>query len=702
MQKAVLFFIVILFSFNAKCQRTSNLIIDSLKHLLSKTREDTAKVDILLSISKIARCDDTLVSVTAAKNALLIAKNIKWQKGEMLAYMRVGEISEDCHIDYKRAFSNYLSGLQIAKKIGDSISESYIYGSMGNIYQHNNKYDSSLLCYKKSIQLNRDPWFQTSPLANSGVVYNTLGDYQHALESYEHALKLTQELLSSANANKNNSSKGDSLAIVGLLLSIGDIYVSMSQYDNALNNYNTALKNSRSLKKKYTEIWALTEIAKVYKIRKDFSLAIHTFEESLSASDSLHDNDIKPIILNELGNVYLETGNLTNAINYSKQSLTIVEESNDQQQLPKTYTTLGKINTKLNNYKEATNYLSKAISICKQTGALDVEKEAWSALSNAYEQMHQTDKAFDAYRHYITLRDSVYNVDKAKEMVRMDLQSGFDRKQLTDSMKQNEAKKILNLKFQKQRAYTYSGFGGLVLVLMLTFFIFRNYSQQKKANKIISKANTTIQSEKQVSETLLLNILPENVAQELKTSGKVHAKLFDDVTVLFTDFVNFTEAGERFTPQQLVAELDECFQAFDQIISKYNIEKIKTVGDAYLAVSGLPQANPDHASDMVSAAIEIRDFMADRKQKLGDLTFGMRVGINSGSVVAGIVGLKKFAYDIWGDTVNTASRMEQNSEPGKINISESTYILLKGQFNCLYRGKVQAKNKGMIDMYFVG
>jgi class 3 adenylate cyclase len=332
---------------------------------------------------------------------------------------------------------------------------------------------------------------------------------------------------------------------------------------------------------------------------------------------------------------------------------------------------------------------------------MDDEKDAWQVLSTTYELMGQTARSFTAYKNYITLRDSVYNVDKAKQLVRIDLQSGFSRKQLADSIKQDDATKVLRLRLQKQQAYTYGGFIGLALVLLLSFFIYRNYDQQKKANRTISKANAAIQKEKQVSETLLLNILPEEVAQELKDAGKVHAKSYEHVTVVFTDFVNFTSAGEHLSPQQLVAELDTCFQAFDMIVGKYNIEKIKTVGDAYLAVSGLPHQNPDHASDIVSAAIEIRDYMAERRRSMGDRTFEVRIGIHSGSVVAGIVGLKKFAYDIWGDTVNTAARMEQNSEPGKINISEATYVLLKGQFNCVYRGKIEAKNKGVIDMYFV-
>ena len=235
---------------------------------------------------------------------------------------------------------------------------------------------------------------------------------------------------------------------------------------------------------------------------------------------------------------------------------------------------------------------------------------------------------------------------------------------------------------------------GILVLLAFCALIYRSNNVQKKAN-------LAVLNEKKRSEELLLNILPEEVAAELMKKGFTDAKHFYDVTVLFTDFVNFTTVAETMTPEKLVGELHVCFKAFDMILGKYHIEKIKTVGDAYLAVSGLPVSNPNHAADIAAAAIEIRDFMAKRKTELGNGTFGVRVGINSGNVVAGIVGVRKFSYDIWGDTVNIAARMEQNCEEGKINISDSTYQLVKDKYACVYRGKIMAKNKGDIDMYYL-
>jgi len=213
-----------------------------------------------------------------------------------------------------------------------------------------------------------------------------------------------------------------------------------------------------------------------------------------------------------------------------------------------------------------------------------------------------------------------------------------------------------------------------------------------------------LREEKKKSDDLLLNILPAEIAEELKQKGSATARDYEKVTVMFTDFKDFTKISEKLTPAALVKEIDLCFSAFDNIIQKHGIEKIKTIGDAYMCVGGLPVASNTHAHDVISAAIEIRDFMNDHnseKALRGEHQFRIRIGIHTGSVVAGIVGVKKFAYDIWGDTVNIASRIESSGEPGKINISGSTYEIIKDQFNCSYRGKIEAKNKGEIDMYFV-
>lgn len=239
--------------------------------------------------------------------------------------------------------------------------------------------------------------------------------------------------------------------------------------------------------------------------------------------------------------------------------------------------------------------------------------------------------------------------------------------------------------------------GGIGLVLVILFFIYRNYRNQKRSNILLD-------AEKRKSDNLLLNILPQETAEELKQTGGAKARRIEKVTVMFTDFKDFTIASEKMEAEELVRKIDYYFSEFDRIISKYNVEKIKIIGDSYMCAGGLPVSNDTHPYDVVRAAIDFQCFMRREREEClakNKLFFELRIGIHTGPVVAGIVGLKKFAYDIWGDTVNTASRMESSGEVNKVNISGTTYELIREKFICTYRGKVSAKNKGEIDMYFV-
>jgi len=220
----------------------------------------------------------------------------------------------------------------------------------------------------------------------------------------------------------------------------------------------------------------------------------------------------------------------------------------------------------------------------------------------------------------------------------------------------------------------------------------------------IEKQKQIIEVAKAQSDSLLLNILPAEIADELKQFGKSYARKHEQVSVLFADIKGFTFIAEQLTPVKLVTQLDEVFGAFDNIIAKYGMEKIKTIGDAYMCASGLPLADNENAIKSVKAALDMQQFIKEfgAANKIQNLpVFEIRVGIHTGPLVAGVVGSKKFAYDIWGDAVNLASQMEQHSEVGKVNISGETYSLVKDTFNCIHRGKIEAKSKGQVDMYFV-
>lgn len=237
--------------------------------------------------------------------------------------------------------------------------------------------------------------------------------------------------------------------------------------------------------------------------------------------------------------------------------------------------------------------------------------------------------------------------------------------------------------------------------LVSTFFFMSLVYKKEliKTNDQLKEKKRELESEKQKTDALLLNILPAEIAQNLIKDGKTEAQYYQNVSILFTDFVGFTKYCERITPVELVDLLHHYFKAFDQIMLKYGMEKIKTIGDAYMAVSGLPRTDQDHALHAVRAGIEILECI--NKNRSNGIPLSIRIGIHSGSAIAGIIGTQKFAYDVWGDDVNMAARMEQSGRINEINISGATHNLIKDIIPCKYRGKVNAKNKGEVDLYTV-
>jgi len=243
----------------------------------------------------------------------------------------------------------------------------------------------------------------------------------------------------------------------------------------------------------------------------------------------------------------------------------------------------------------------------------------------------------------------------------------------------------------------------IVAILFIYLLDNTRYASWLKSKKI-EKQSGELRSDKEKIDKLLLNILPPAVAQELKDQGRVKPVFYESATIVFTDFVGFTKITERLTPDQLVRELDEVFSRFDRVMDKYGLEKLKTIGDSYMYAGGVPVASNTHEIDAVLGALEIQSFVGQvnqEKAQSGRPVFEIRIGINTGPLMAGVVGKKKFVYDVWGDSVNLASRMESSGEKGRVNVSESTYVRIKDYFETEARGQIMAKNKGAVEMYFV-
>jgi class 3 adenylate cyclase len=478
---------------------------------------------------------------------------------------------------------------------------------------------------------------------------------------------------------------GDELRIAAAYSFLGDTYATIFSFEEAFENVNRSIeiytrhgKHKEVLRKK-------SDLAAIYAKAEFSDKAIELFHQLIA--EGFEDEFVHLNLVVE----YIKKGQLSKAETHLQLAESFINKDTPTRVKIWFYLNGSEFFVQSKKFTQAQEYLETAERLTADLQSKETMAWVLQQYGELYSAMHEWQKAEESFltalktaeevnlkqdilKFLLSLKDVAYNqgdYKKAFEYANRCLV-------LEKEIKKEETKNIQRILDVKQK-----------------------YAVVQKEKEITEEKNRIIEKEKQESERLLLNILPAEVAEELKAKGFADAKHFNDVTVLFTDFVGFTSVSEQLTPQQLVNELHSCFKAFDEITSKYNIEKIKTVGDAYLAVCGLPLADENHADNVVNAAIEIKEFMLSRRKELGSKTFEIRIGVHSGSVVAGIVGVKKFAYDIWGDTVNTAARMEQNSEANKINISEATYELVKDKFTCEYRGEIEAKNKGKMKMYFV-
>ena len=404
---------------------------------------------------------------------------------------------------------------------------------------------------------------------------------------------------------------------------------------------------------------------------------------------------VRPITWVILGMVYAEQGKDAEAEKNIGQAINMLEELQDYGAISVYLTYMSDIYLKKNQWNTALNYAKRSLDLAQKYGLKAQIGDASLKLSELYEHNGDYKISGKYYKDYITYRDSVLNLKAIEEMA--DLRTNYEvsQKQSEVDLLEKESQ-IQMLTARRQKNIIYAIAAGLFITFLFALGWFNRYRYVKKTNLIIEE-------EKNRADQLLNNILPEETALELKKSGKVKAKKFESVTVLFTDFQGFTQYADNLSPETLVESVGYYFSKFDEIMEKYGLEKIKTIGDSYMCAGGLPYPTPDHAKKTVQAALEIAEFVKDttNKDAIHYTHFEIRIGINTGPVVAGVVGTKKFAYDIWGDTVNIASRMETNATSGRINISENTYALIKDEFDCEYRGEIEVRNKGMMKMYFV-
>jgi class 3 adenylate cyclase len=401
--------------------------------------------------------------------------------------------------------------------------------------------------------------------------------------------------------------------------------------------------------------------------------------------------------LGNLGTLMYNLGELDSAEHYWRAALRNDIAHGFTKRIARKYANLTGPAEERGDHNKALVLFDSAETYARSAGDLDLLVKIEKGAAWNLGKLGRHAEAMERYEQHVYYKDSLLNIEKVRSMA--DMQEKYESEKKAREITGLKAEKLSAAldKAQLQRTRNIYLFAAIV-VLGLASALWGRL-------RITQRARKAIQKEKDVSENLLLNILPEEVAAELKLNGSAEARQFDKATVLFTDFKGFTALSELLTPSDLVAEIDHCFKAFDGIVTARQIEKIKTIGDAYMAVGGLPDPAHGSPADVVLAALELQAFMtsyAAQRRSEGRPYFEMRVGVHTGPVIAGIVGVKKFAYDIWGDTVNTASRMESSGAVGCVNVSGATYALLQAdpRFRFEARGMVAAKGKGDMQMYF--
>ncbi len=707
--KFFLLLLLLFFFLKVGSLQAQNIKIDSLFRVLKTVKEDTNKFNILDEIARqYYRIDEVDKQFAIAQKMLALAKKLKFTKGLAKShfamsyfYYRKG--------DAKKAFENLNKGVALAESIQDKKLMAGSYRGLSDFYRLNGDLSKSLeysLRSLKAAEQSRDENVIATSLTGLANYYRSVSDYSKALEYALKASKIAEKL-------KNT----DLMSGIDELLAL--TYANLGNYSLA-KFYNlkqldyTHSSNNIKLALLYNNLADLYVRQKA--IHPDsITQAIYYIDKALILVNKASNERSYITYLITKGEVYFLQKNYAEALKILLEAFRLAEEAKYTYQYAYINNAIADVYSAQSVHAQASEYYQKALSV--SVGDQEILLHTFRGLAYSYVQQEDFKNAYIYQKNYHHLKDSLFSAEIKLQAEYS--QVSFELEKRTDKITLLEKDKIL----QAARSERTTLLLILALVIIAGVFVFTVYLArlnqiQRKTNHLLQEKNEEIQQqaeelnttlkvveqERQKSDKLLLNILPEETAQELKETGAATPKHYEMVSVLFTDFKGFTQAVENLKPIEVIQELDFCFNQFDEIIEKYGLERIKTIGDAYMAVGGLPVANGTNPTDAVQAGLEIQAFMNDLKKQResqGKTAWQCRLGIHSGEVIAGVVGTRKFAYDIWGDTVNLASRMESSGEVGKVNISGTTYQLVKDKFQCEYRGKIEAKNKGEVAMYFV-
>ena len=641
MNRNLLFFIILIcFAVNSFSQNDQN--IDELKRLVTEQANDSTKVNTLLDIaSQLFRTqpDSTIIY---SKKAIDLATKINFKKGMAYAHKNMG-------LGY------------------------YMKGEFSDVLIH---WEMSLVLFEEINDQNGI----SNLLSNLGAVYQTKGDDPKALGYFIRAAKIAEKIQ-------------DSTRLGTVYLNIGTVYSNAeATYDDAFASFNKS-KNIFSNMKYDEGVGAVAiNIAELYLKNNDPKAALPHLNDALEAYSRAGSSLSN--VYNYMGTAYKDLKQYNKAIEYHRKAIKAADLNDAKLEKTKALISLGDVLIEQKAFEEAVRYFENGLKLTEVTGVYRDKKDAYEGLAKAYSGMQDYKNAYDYQQLFTSISDTIRNDSYEESIGNMRFQYDLENKEREIKLL-NIDNELKQTQIERSMASKRLLFALAALLLAVIGGIFSRY-------RFIQKSNAELAKERNKSESILLNILPKETAEELKKEGSIKAKYFKEVTVLFTDFKQFSLVAEEISAEELVQSLDYFFKKFDIITEKHNLEKIKTIGDAYMCAGGLPTQNKTHAENAFSAALEILEFVKDTQNNppIGIYPFEVRIGINTGTVVAGVVGTKKFQYDIWGSTVNIAARMESNSVPGKINVSENTYQHLKDRHHFTYRGVIKAKNEQLLKMYF--
>mgnify|MGYP005851179479 CR=1 FL=1 len=673
---------------NVSAQSADSLLAQLKRH----SRADTMRVNLLYDYAWEIADADTDAAERYFEEALALAQNLQYDKGIANALNGLGVVAE-IRGDYDQASRQYRQAAQMRENLGDVRGAAGIYSNLGMALSFSGHQREAAEQLQRSLELYesiRDTVKIIQTLSNMGEAYQNARFYEPALEKIQEARILLEY-------------RGDSLGLSKIYTRLGHIRFELDMYPQALEWYQKSLRIRLRHDDEVGIAAGLEDMANALDETERSDTAMVIYASVLNTYRTHNDLPGQARVLSSMADALKHLDRNKEALETARQSESLYTEMRDSIGLMTALNIINDVLFRLGRVGESLAYIDRYHEVALAFGDQKFLLGAYKDYARGYAALGDYRRAYEYRVKYDELRYRLLD-EKRTELFEQRDAAFTDAKRKKELEEQQRALERQQLIIEKARIRTWALVGGAVGLALIALLLFNRARTRARTNRELSAKNAAIERERQRADQLLKNILPEATAEELKTYNRVQPVRYESVSVIFTDFVGFTYLAESMSPEELVAELDECFRMMDEIVVRCGLEKIKTLGDGYMCAGGLPTPNASHPYDAVVAALEMQTALTARmkaKTALGKAVFTMRVGIHTGPVVAGVVGSRKFAYDIWGDTVNTAARMEQSGEPGKVNISETTWRLVKDRFQCVYRGHVKAKNKGELAMYFV-